>query len=190
MLGKNQLEKIEGLETLTRLDVLDLHSNQITTVEHLNHMPELRVLNLAGNQIVNVDNLEGLVSLTELNLRRNQIQNVRSLDTLPNLQRVFVSNNLLSSFESLQCIFLTKHLLELALDGNPVAQEAGYRQVVLDNLKGLRHLDLKRVTEEERRLASLQVCVCVCVIDRQSQGHQVREHINKRRRSRMSVSMR
>ena len=28
--------------------------------------------------------------------------------------------------------------------------------MVLDNLKGLRHLDLKRVTEEERRLASLQ----------------------------------
>jgi leucine-rich repeat-containing protein 49 len=51
---------------------------------------------------------------------------------------------------------MTKNLLELALDGNPVAQEAGYRQVVLDNLKGLRHLDLKRVTDEERRVASLQ----------------------------------
>lgn len=156
MLGKNHLEKIQGLETLTRLDVLDLHSNMITTIEHLSHLPELRVLNLAGNQITLVDNLSALVSLTELNLRRNHIEVVRSLETLPNLQRVFVSNNLLSSFESLQCIFMTKNLLELALDGNPVAQEAGYRQVVLDNLKGLRHLDLKRVTDEERRVASLQ----------------------------------
>jgi Leucine-rich repeat (LRR) protein len=156
MLGKNHLEKIQGLDSLTRLDVLDLHSNYITQVEHLNHLPELRVLNLAGNQISTVDNLEGLVSLTELNLRRNQINEVRSLETLPNLQRVFVSNNQLATFESLQCIFLIKNLLELALDGNPVAHEAGYRQVVLDNLKALRHLDLKRVTEEERRLASLQ----------------------------------
>ena len=156
MLGKNHLDRIEGLESLTRLDVLDLHSNNISEVEKLSHLPELRVLNLAGNQIATVRNLEGLVSLTELNLRRNQISQVLSLEVLPNLQRVFISNNLLASFESLQCLFMTKNLLELALDNNPVSLEAGYRQVVLDNLKGLRHLDLKRVTDEERRLASLQ----------------------------------
>ncbi len=48
--------------------------------------------------------------------------------------------------------------------------------MVLERIKTLRHLDLKRVTEEERRIASLQarkedervqvhmhVCLCVCV---------------------------
>ena len=40
-----------GLETLIKLDVLDLHGNQIKIIENLNHLCELRVLNLAGNQI-------------------------------------------------------------------------------------------------------------------------------------------
>jgi leucine-rich repeat-containing protein 49 len=33
MLGKNLVERISGIETLTRLDVLDLHGNQISKIE-------------------------------------------------------------------------------------------------------------------------------------------------------------
>ena len=46
-----RIQQITGLESLVKLDVLDLHGNQITTVQNLNHLTELRVLNLAGNQI-------------------------------------------------------------------------------------------------------------------------------------------
>lgn len=53
----------------------------------------------------------------------------RSIEKLPCLQRVFVSNNALASLDSLASIFAAKNLLELALDGNPVASEPGYRQV-------------------------------------------------------------
>jgi len=156
MLGKNHLERIQGLDKLTRLDVLDLHSNNISTIENLDNLPELRVLNLAGNQIKVVNNLSSLASLTELNLRRNLITEVRSLEAISTLQRAFISNNQLASFDALESIFMNKNLLELALDGNPVASECGYRQVVLDNLKNLRHLDLKRVSDDERRMASAQ----------------------------------
>ena len=51
---------------------------QISKIERLNHLCELRVLNLAGNAIHLVENLSGLESLAELNLRRNKISAVVS----------------------------------------------------------------------------------------------------------------
>lgn len=154
MLGKNLIEKIENLELLKRLDVLDLHNNKIKTIENISHLKELRVLNLAGNQISIVENLQGLISLTEINLRRNQITSVKELDTLPNLQRIFLSNNLLKLFDNISCIFQMNSLMELSLDGNPLTNSSVYRQYMLQKIKTLRHLDLKRITEEERKSAN------------------------------------
>lgn len=74
----SRIRRIEGLENLTKLDVLDLHGNQIKEVTRLDHLSELRVLNLAGNLIELVDNLSGMDALTELNLRRNRIRSVVS----------------------------------------------------------------------------------------------------------------
>jgi len=157
MLGKNQIDKIENLDLLKRLDVLDLHNNRIRTIENISHLKELRVLNLAGNQITLVENLHGLNALTEINLRRNQIQQVRDLDTLPNLQRIFLSNNQLKTFDHIQCIFNMNSLMELSLDGNALTNHHYYRQYMLQKLKTLRHLDLKRITEEERRISQVMM---------------------------------
>jgi len=115
----------------------------------------LRVLNLAGNAISHVQNLMGLGALTELNLRRNSIETVQDLNSLPSLQRVFLSNNQIISFDHCACLFAVTHLMELALDGNPIAESTHYRQYVLDHIKTLRHLDLKRITDEERRISSI-----------------------------------
>jgi len=51
---------------------------QIKRIENLDHLSDLRVLNLAGNLIQHVENLTGLDLLTELNLRRNKIRSVVS----------------------------------------------------------------------------------------------------------------
>ncbi|XP_076444066.1 leucine-rich repeat-containing protein 49-like isoform X2 [Babylonia areolata] len=153
MLGKNRIKKIENLESLIKLDVLDLHGNQISSIENLNHLVELRVLNLAGNQITSVDNLAGIDALAELNLRRNKIRTVNDVDALPSLQRLFLSFNEISSFEDVQCLGESSSLSEICLDGNPLAQDPAYKQVVLRNMQQLKQLDMRRVTEEERRLA-------------------------------------
>ncbi|XP_062612472.1 leucine-rich repeat-containing protein 49-like isoform X3 [Saccostrea cucullata] len=153
MLGKNRIKKIENLDTLTKLDVLDLHGNQITLIENLNHLAELRVLNLAGNQIVNVNNLTGMDSLAELNLRRNRIRMVLDVDNLPSLQRLFLSFNDISSFEDISSLSDSTSLSEISLDGNPITQEQYYKQIVLRQMQQLKQLDMKRVTEEERRIA-------------------------------------
>ncbi|XP_052340286.1 leucine-rich repeat-containing protein 49 [Oncorhynchus keta] len=151
------IQRICSLDNLTKLDILDLHGNQISQIGNLSHLSELRVLNLAGNCISRVDNLQGLDSLTEINLRRNCISTVvrerREVDQLPCLQRLFLSCNSITSFDELACLGESCSLSELTLDGNPVALETWYMQAALRCVLQLRQLDMKRVTEEERRMA-------------------------------------
>ncbi|XP_067829505.1 leucine-rich repeat-containing protein 49-like [Heptranchias perlo] len=155
MLGKNRIKNISNLESLTDLDVLDLHANQICRMENINHLSELRVLNLAGNFIVRAENMSGLDSLTELNLRRNRIESVRDADTLPCLQRFFLSFNNISRFDDIVCLADSVSLSEVTLDGNPIAQESWYKHTILRHMLQLRQLDMKKITEEERRMASV-----------------------------------
>ncbi|XP_078591389.1 leucine-rich repeat-containing protein 49-like isoform X3 [Branchiostoma floridae x Branchiostoma japonicum] len=155
MLGKNRIKKIANLDNLQKLDVLDLHGNLISKIENLQHLSELRVLNLAGNSIIHVENLSGMDSLAELNLRRNQIVNVTEVDTLPSIQRLFLSFNNISSFDDIACLGESASLSEVSLDGNPLAQEAFYKQTILKHMVQLRQLDMRRISEEERRIAAV-----------------------------------
>lgn len=97
-------------------------------------------------------NLNSLSSLTELNLRRNSIERVSGLDKLPALQRIFLSHNAIQSLEDISCVFSVQLLIELSLDGNPISDRdpARYRSKMIAALPGLKHLDLKRISDEER----------------------------------------
>ncbi len=152
MAGKNRLGAISNLTLLKKLDVLDLHSNEIKKISGLETLVDLRVLNLAGNLLTVVEGLSSLSSLTELNLRRNNIKVVNELDKITSLQRIFLSHNQIARMEDIHSVFNVKYLIELSLDGNPITEydPQMYRAVVVDKLLGLRHLDLKRITEEER----------------------------------------
>ncbi|KAM9366670.1 leucine-rich repeat-containing protein 49 [Symphorus nematophorus] len=156
MLGKNRIHKICCLESLSKLNILDLHDNQICRIENVSHLSELRVLNLAGNSISRMEKLQGLDCLTELNLRHNCISLVTEVDRLPCLQRLFLSCNNITSFDQLACLGESRSLSELTLDGNPVALETWYKQAVLRCVLHLRQLDMKRITDEDRRMAGVQ----------------------------------
>ncbi|XP_033634664.1 leucine-rich repeat-containing protein 49-like isoform X1 [Asterias rubens] len=157
MLGKNRIKKIENLNAMTKLDVLDLHGNQIEKVENLGHLEELRVLNLAGNNITHVNNMAGMEALAELNLRRNKIITVSDVDYLPSLQRLFLSFNCITSYEDICCIADAPSLSEVSLDGNPLSQDINYKSIILRNVKQIRQLDMKRITEDERRVTTTAV---------------------------------
>jgi Leucine-rich repeat (LRR) protein len=110
------------------------------------------VLNLAANQITEIKGgLDGLSSLTELNLRRNRIKSVSNLGHLKKLQKFFLSNNEIKSFDVIRSVFTIKSLSELSLDGNPVAANRHYRQYLLEQIKQLRNLDLRKVSPIERK---------------------------------------
>uniref|UniRef100_A0A8C1XRS7 Leucine-rich repeat-containing protein 49 n=1 Tax=Cyprinus carpio TaxID=7962 RepID=A0A8C1XRS7_CYPCA len=156
LLGKNRIQRICDVDGLTKLDVLDLHSNQISQIENVSRLSKLRLLNLSGNRITRVENLQGLNCLTELNLRHNSITSVTDVENLPRLQRLFLSSNSISRFDALACLWHCRSLSELSVDGNPVALESCYRQTLLRCCSPhLQLLDMKRVTEEERRTASV-----------------------------------
>lgn len=90
-----RIKKIEGLDTLSKIEVLDLHGNQIAQVGGLGNLKELKVLNLAGNQIKNIGTHDfyGLHSLQELNLRRNRLKKLLGFAEVPSLSKLFISNN-------------------------------------------------------------------------------------------------
>nr|XP_056721829.1 leucine-rich repeat-containing protein 49 [Euleptes europaea] len=157
LLGNNRIQKISNLEALINLDVLDLHGNQIARIENLNHLSNLRVLNLARNSLMCVENINGLESLAELNLRYNQIASVKDVNALPCLQRLFLSFNNISCFDDIVCLADSSSLSDVTLDGNPIAQETWYKHTVLHHMMQLRQLDMKKITEEERRLASVAI---------------------------------
>ncbi|KAG5186707.1 hypothetical protein JKP88DRAFT_179449, partial [Tribonema minus] len=130
MLGKNRLTalSIAALNTLVKLDTLDLHSNAIATVSGccLSALGGLRVLNLAGNRLRRVEGLSGLRSLTELNLGRNFITTVSRELELPRLQRLFLSHNLIDSWDECAGLFsatVSASLVELSFNGNPIATQ-------------------------------------------------------------------
>uniref|UniRef100_A0A8C2INR0 Leucine-rich repeat-containing protein 49 n=1 Tax=Cyprinus carpio TaxID=7962 RepID=A0A8C2INR0_CYPCA len=151
-----RIQRICDVDGLTKLDVLDLHSNQISQIENVSRLSKLRLLNLSGNRITRVENLQGLNCLTELNLRHNSITSVTDVENLPRLQRLFLSSNSISRFDALACLWHCRSLSELSVDGNPVALESCYRQTLLRCCSPhLQLLDMKRVTEEERRTASV-----------------------------------
>lgn len=155
MLGKNHIQKVEGLEPLRKLDVLDLHSNKIERLQGISHLSSLRVLNLAGNCLdrLDADALRGLSSLIELNLRRNSLSSVPPLECTPSLQRLFLSSNSIADPNGLQHLGSAPSLVELALDGNPIALAVDYRFRVIGLCRSLRHLDLRRLSDEERARA-------------------------------------
>ena len=153
MAGKNRLTQISNLTNLKKLDVLDLHSNEIQKINGLQSLVDLRVLNLAGNRISVVENLDHLNALTELNLRRNSIIKISDLDKLHTLQRVFLSHNLIEYHTDITCVFRMNNLLELSLDGNPLSNKnpVQYRAQIVSMILSLNHLDLKKITPEERK---------------------------------------
>eukprot|EP00066_Takifugu_rubripes_P005447 XP_003969498.1 PREDICTED: leucine-rich repeat-containing protein 49 [Takifugu rubripes] len=156
MLGNNRIRKICCLASLSKLNILDLHDNQICRIQNVSHLSELKVLNLAGNNISNVENVQGLDNLTELNLRNNFISLLSEVGCLSSLQRLFLSCNNISSLDQLVCLGKLPSLCELTLDGNPVALETWYKQAVLRCVLHLKQLDMKRITDEDRRIAGVQ----------------------------------
>ncbi|KAL4096242.1 hypothetical protein PRIC1_009604 [Phytophthora ramorum] len=158
MMGKNRLRTIENLECLKKLDVLDLHSNEIEQMQNLNELKELRVLNLGGNMISTVENIDRLVLLTELNLRRNRITRVGEIGKLPSLLRLFLSNNKLESFDSIEPLFQVSSINELRLDSNGVcgSNQMEYRGRMIRRFPSLKHLDLKPLSDADRKEALLQ----------------------------------
>ena len=64
-LSFNMIEKIEGLDTLTKLEDLSLFDNKITKLEGLDNLRNLNVLSVGKNELEHLDrSVDYLSSLT------------------------------------------------------------------------------------------------------------------------------
>lgn len=154
-----RIKRIEGLESLKRLEILDLHGNQLRYVDNLAPLSALRVLNLAGNLLRNIRNLGpyGMSSLTELNIKRNRIKNLDGLQKAPHLKKLLIANNDLANIASLAPLRKLFYLNELVIDPNPLVQAVGleYQSQVLTLFPNLGSLDRNLITEDMKLQAKL-----------------------------------
>lgn len=120
-LAGNRIGEIKGLEKLIKLKILDLSSNgefgrdgYIKKIEGLDSLVRLEALYLDGNMIQTMENLNHLTNLKRLTLHENEITTFENIDALSKLTRLTVGNKL-NRFPD-----LSNHLLleELGVQGN------------------------------------------------------------------------
>ena len=87
---------LEGIEQLTRLEVLDLYGNEIRDLSPLSGLTRLRYLDLGSNRVEDVSALASLRNLQVLLLPDNAVTEVSALAGLDSLRSVDLTGNPLS----------------------------------------------------------------------------------------------
>jgi len=116
----------------------------------------LETLWLNDNNITRVTNLDMNMRIKRIYLQNNKINTLKgSLHTFTFLDTLILYNNnlsdLITNLEQLQPM---RHLEELDMHGNPLAEETNYRLLVIRYLPWLHVLDRHKITDEERLAAT------------------------------------
>ena len=135
ILSHNIIEKISGLEKLTKLEYLDLSHNQVTLVgDNLEHLALLEQLDLSFNKIAG--------------LSKNFGKNLHSLKILR------LDNNDFKAFKSFQALENLTNLGSLKLENNPFCATTEYwESLVVYKVPTLSELDGKELTSSDHKEA-------------------------------------
>ncbi len=145
----NPLQEIKDINSLTKLEHLDLRSNNITEIEGVENLTSLRSLNLSGNRINEIESLDNLVNLKSLFINGGQgwaaeeegredkgdITEIKGVENLASLEVLILTNNKITEIKGLDNL---RNLKELHIDQNFIKEING-----LDNLKNLEVLNLR-----------------------------------------------
>ena len=153
-LGKNKIEKLQGLETLTKLRRLDVQSNRLEAIEGLTSLNDtLEELYLAHNGIT----VEGaltptglqmaLPKLSVLDLSRNRLTNASPFGHLKSLDELWLSGNKIASFADIECLApLGQSLDTIYLEYNPFqSDDPLYRKRIAQLLPNLSQIDANMI---------------------------------------------
>ncbi|KAH7415993.1 hypothetical protein KP509_14G070200 [Ceratopteris richardii] len=160
--SKNELTKMEEMEHLHELELLELGSNKFRVMENLNNMVTLKELWLGRNRI-RVVNLCGLKSLVKISLQSNRLTSMLGFQDCLCLEELYLSHNGIAKMEGLSSlhnlrildvssnkIALVKDIAELArledlwLNDNQIASLEGFDRAVAGSLRTLTTVYIER----------------------------------------------
>lgn len=143
MLQENAIQKLEGLETLVNLDLLNVSSNYISKIEGLQNCHKLKSLLISGNKIGGA------------NGDQSCIDSLKGLLDVPSLEMLDIQKNNLADGAVIEEVFAKMpNLRVLYLKGNELTRKvSSYRKTMIAAMPNLEYLDDRPVTDDERRRA-------------------------------------
>lgn len=127
---RRYIQKIEGIEVLQNLEVLDLNANRIYTIDELRYLTKLTTLIVGSNHILDFSPLQNL-DLSFFSAGLNYNNDVQILQNLKNLKGLVLEANYITDFSFLKD--LTK-LERLNIKSQSVAE------IDIDAIKHLENL--------------------------------------------------
>jgi len=121
-LSFNLFRKIQGLDNLTKLHKIFLLSNKFTQIENIGHLTNLKMLELGDNRIRKIENVSSLMHLEELYLGKNKITSIENLSSLSNLKILALMSNRITKIEGLESLV---NLEQLYLSNNAIEKLEG-----------------------------------------------------------------
>ena len=144
-LGKNKIEEITGLSSLTKLEQLDIQSNRLTVIgTGLQPLSLLKELYLAHNGIQTLtDGLPLQSSLHTVDLSSNPITSIAGIESHIRIQELWLTSTHLATYGDLYPLTMLPVLSCVYLEHSPVAVNniADYRQTLLSLVPTLEQLD-------------------------------------------------
>ena len=110
------ITSLEGLQTFTNLDRLDLRGNEIEDLGPLAQL-NLQTLKITSNNVISLGALENSTRMQYLDAEWNQIDDISSLAGMEQIEWLLLGNNQISSIDSLSG---AHELLELILSQNKI----------------------------------------------------------------------
>ncbi|CEP62469.1 U2 snRNP complex subunit LEA1 LALA0_S05e06348g [Lachancea lanzarotensis] len=115
-----------------------------------------QILDLTNNDLTFIPDLRGKTSIKTLLLSRNRIHDINGSFLPRHLRSLALANNGISKLEDLKGLRKSpKTLQNLILKGNQVCYLENYRIYTLSLIPQLQTLDFTKISDEERRKASL-----------------------------------
>ena len=170
-LHSNRITKVQRMSHLIELRVLNLAGNSVTIVDNLSGLRSLTELNLRRNSIERVLDLDSLPQLQRVFLSHNQIRNYDSIACVfrcvRTLTELALSENPISTYavDAVDAVDAADSADSTdaadAVGGDDIASGIGngrkgdfwaeYKATVIGSLPKLTHLDLTRITEDDKR---------------------------------------
>lgn len=159
-LQNNNIVKISNLSALNKLSKLYLGGNHITVIEGLENLAQLQELHVENQRLPDGEqllfdprSLQAVAGHLEvLNISGNNLESLNDLEILGSLTQLFASDNNLSDiYELSKQLTSWPRLCRLELTGNPLCQQAKYKDRIIVMCRQLGMLDGKEVTDTTRQ---------------------------------------